>query len=48
MAKYDGLLMYEGCLRIHSLPTEQKNITILPDIQVYHSQEIQQASEQIA
>ena len=35
---------YEGLLRTHSLPPWQKNIIIVPNIQVHHSQESQQAS----
>ena len=38
-AKYDGLLMYESCLRIHSFTSITEKNIIVPDIQVYHSQE---------
>ena len=39
---YDGRLMYEGCLRIHTFTSIAEKNIIVPDIHAYHSQESQQ------
>ena len=42
-AKFDGLTMYKGCLRIHSFTSiAEEKILFVPGIQVYNSQESQQ------
>ena len=42
MAKYDGLLLYEGCLWIYSFTSVAEKKSVVPDIPAYHSQESQQ------
>ena len=41
MAKYDGLFMYEDCLRTHTFTSIAEKHIIVYDIQMYHLQERQ-------